>query len=119
MYTYCVNIIVKECKKSVCYIFQDRISYAKLIIEVNTMKELQSFLTSSELIIVYTVIGILLMGTAIFFITKKTYSHRKRKQNTKELNKLVGEVHEKLEEDKINKSRYYRRKCEYKTSTKS
>ena len=67
------------------------------------MKELQSFLTSSELIIVYTVIGILLMGTAIFFITKKTYSHRKRKQNTKELNKLVGEVHEKLEEDKINK----------------
>ena len=67
------------------------------------MKELQNFLTSQELIIIYVIIGVLILGTIIFFITKKTYNHRKRKQNTKELNKLVSEVHEKIEEDKINR----------------
>ena len=64
------------------------------------MKELQNFLTSQELIIIYVIIGVLILGTIIFFITKKTYNHRKRKQNTKELNKLVSEVHEKIEEEK-------------------
>lgn len=63
------------------------------------MNELLEFLTSKEIIVVYIVAAI---ACALFFIIHlidKTYYKRKRKHNTRELNKLVEEVNHQLEDE--------------------
>ncbi len=66
------------------------------------MEELQEFLLTEELLIVYAIVGVIMVIGIVFLIARKTYNGRKRKQNTKELNRLVDEVQERLEEDKNN-----------------
>lgn len=66
------------------------------------MEELQEFLLTEELLIVYAIVGVIMVIGIGFLIARKTYNGRKRKQNTKELNRLVDEVQERLEEDKNN-----------------
>lgn len=56
-----------------------------------------NFLTSKEIIIVYIVAGIACLLCFIIYLIDKTYMMRKRKHNTKELKKLVEDVHEELE----------------------
>ena len=63
------------------------------------MNELLEFLTSKEIIVVYIVAAV---ACALFFIIHlidKTYYKRKRKHNTRELNKLVEEVNHQLEDE--------------------
>lgn len=63
------------------------------------MNELLEFLTSKEIIVVYIVAAV---ACALFFIIHlidKTYYKRKRKNNTRELNKLVEEVNHQLEDE--------------------
>ena len=63
------------------------------------MNELINFLTSKEIIVVYAVAGVALFLCFIIYLIDKTYYKRKRKHNTRELNKLVEEVNRELEED--------------------
>ena len=63
------------------------------------MNELLEFLTSQEIIVVYIVAAIACFLCFIIYIIDKTYYKRKRKHNTRELNKLVEEVNHQLEEE--------------------
>lgn len=64
------------------------------------MNNIIDFLTSKEIIVVYAVAAVAsLLYFIISMIDKYSYK-RKRKQNTKELNRLVEDVSEKLEEEK-------------------
>ena len=63
------------------------------------MNELINFLTSKEIIVVYMVAGIACFLCFIIYLIDKTYYKRKRKHNTRELNKLVEEVNRELEEE--------------------
>lgn len=63
------------------------------------MNELINFLTSKEIIVVYMVAGVACFLCFIIYLIDKTYYKRKRKHNTKELNKLVEEVNRELEEE--------------------
>ena len=63
------------------------------------MNELLEFLTSKEIIVVYIVAAIACFLCFIVYIIDKTYYKRKRKHNTKELNKLVEEVNHQLAEE--------------------
>lgn len=65
------------------------------------MNDLIEFLTSREIIVVYIVVGIAIVLYFIITFIDKTYYKRIRKQNTKELNKLVDSVNEELEEHPI------------------
>ena len=63
------------------------------------MNELINFLTSKEIIVVYMVAGVACFLCFLIYLIDKTYYKRKRKHNTKELNKLVEEVNRELEEE--------------------
>lgn len=63
------------------------------------MNELINFLTSKEIIVVYMVAGVACFLCFIIYLIDKTYYKRKRKHNTRELNKLVDEVNRELEEE--------------------
>ena len=63
------------------------------------MNELIEFLTSKEIIVVYIVAAIACFLCFIVYIIDKTYYKRKRRHNTRELNKLVEEVNSQLEEE--------------------
>ena len=63
------------------------------------MNELINFLTSKEIIVVYIVAAVACFLCFIVYIIDKTYYKRKRKHNTRELNKLVEEVNHQLEEE--------------------
>ena len=63
------------------------------------MNELIEFLTSKEIIVVYIVAAVACFLCFIVYIIDKTYYKRRRKQNTRELNKLVEEVNHQLEEE--------------------
>ena len=63
------------------------------------MNELINFLTSKEIIVVYMVAGVACFLCFIIYLIDKTYYKRKRKHNTRELNKLVEEVNRELEEE--------------------
>ena len=63
------------------------------------MNDLLEFLTSKEIIVVYIVAAIACFLCFIVYIIDKSYYKRKRRHNTRELNKLVMEVNEQLEED--------------------
>lgn len=56
------------------------------------MNELLEFLTSKEIMVVYFVAGVAFLLCFIVYIIEKNTVKLKRKQNTKELNKLVDEV---------------------------
>lgn len=64
------------------------------------MEDLMDFLTSKEIIVVYIVTGLACLLCLIIYIIDKNHYKRKRRQNTKELNKLVEEVSEKIDNDK-------------------
>lgn len=64
------------------------------------MNDLIEFLTSKEIMVVYIVAAVACLLCFIIYLIDKSYYKRKRKQNTKELNKLVEEVSEKLHEEK-------------------
>ena len=71
-----------------------------IIVEVKAMNSIIAFLTSKEIIVVYLVAVVsCLLYFIISMIDKSSYK-RKRKQNTKELNKIVEEVNEQLENEK-------------------
>lgn len=59
------------------------------------MNELIEFLTSKEIIIVYIVASLACFLCFIIYLVEKNNDRLRRKQNTKELNKLVEEIHEK------------------------
>ena len=61
------------------------------------MNELIDFLSSGEMTIVYVVAAIAFILCMMIYIIDKSYEKRKRKHNTKELNKLVEKVTEELE----------------------
>ena len=64
------------------------------------MDNILSFLTSTEIIVVYVVGLIAILLCFIVYLVDKNYDKRKQRHNTKELNKLVEEVQERLEEEK-------------------
>lgn len=60
------------------------------------MTDLITFLTSEELLVVYTIVffgGILCL---VLYIAEKTYNKRNQKNNTKELNLLIEQMEEKI-----------------------
>ncbi len=57
------------------------------------MNELIEFLTSKEIIIVYIVASLACFLCFIIYLAEKNNDRLRRKQNTKELNKLVEEIH--------------------------
>ena len=63
------------------------------------MNELINFLTSKEIIVVYMVAGVACFLCFLIYLIDKTYYKRKRKHNTKELNKLLEEVNRELEQE--------------------
>ena len=63
------------------------------------MNELIEFLTSKEIIVVYIVVAVACVLCFAIYLIDKNYYKRKRRHNTKELNKLVEEVNEIIEED--------------------
>lgn len=64
------------------------------------MNNLMEFLTSKEIIVVYIVVGIACFLYFVIYLFDKTYYKRKRRQNTKELNKLVESVNLELGNNK-------------------
>lgn len=56
------------------------------------MNDLIEFLTSKEIIVVYIVAAIACLLCFVIYLIDKNYDKRKRKNNTKELNRLVEEV---------------------------
>lgn len=74
--------------------------YAKLnIVEVDIMRDLIEFLTSQEIMIVYAIAFGLCIFCVISYIVKINSSKYRMKNNTRELNKLVGEIKEKTSEE--------------------
>lgn len=65
------------------------------------MNDLIKLLTSQEIIIVYIVVGIACFLYFIIYLIDKSYYKRKRKHNTKELNRLVEDINSTLEFEKI------------------
>ena len=63
------------------------------------MNDLMDFLTTSEAMIVYIVIGISCLLCLIIYIIDKSTVKRRQRHNTKELNKLVEKVREEVHED--------------------
>lgn len=58
------------------------------------MNDLIEFLTSQEIIVVYILIGVACFLYFVIYLFDKTYYKRKRKQNTKELNKIIEDIKE-------------------------
>lgn len=61
------------------------------------MLETIEFLSSDEMIIVYVILAVAFVLFLIVFLVDKNYHKRKKKLNTKELNKLVEQVEEQEE----------------------
>lgn len=58
------------------------------------MHDLISFLTSKEIMIVYMVVGLACVLCFIIYLVEKNTDKRKRRSNTRELNKLVEQIQE-------------------------
>lgn len=58
------------------------------------MNDLIEFLTSQEIIVVYILIGIACFLYFVIVLFDKNYYKRKRKQNTKELNKIIEDINQ-------------------------
>ena len=63
------------------------------------MNDLLLFLTSKEIMIVYILIGVITALAIIVWLVERRVYKRKLRNNTKELNKLVSDVEERLEEE--------------------
>ncbi|MBQ2640297.1 MAG: hypothetical protein IJF92_06035 [Bacilli bacterium] len=63
------------------------------------MNDLVEFLTSTEIMVVYIVVGIACLLCFIIYLLDRSYYKRKRRHNTKELNKLVEKVQEEISEE--------------------
>lgn len=66
------------------------------------MRNIITFLTSKEIIVVYIVAGIACFLAFIIYLIDKNYDKRKQRHNTKELNKLVEEVADVLKEEQAS-----------------
>ena len=69
----------------------------RLVVEVERMSGLIKFLTTEEMIVVYVLIGIASVLYLIIYILDKSHDKRIKRQNTKELRKIVVEVSDKIE----------------------
>ncbi len=67
------------------------------------MNDIIDFLTSKEIIVVYIVVAVACLLCFVIYLIDKNYAKRKRRQNTKKLNKLVEDVNIKLEEENKDK----------------
>ena len=65
------------------------------------MNDIMEFLTSKEIIVVYIVAFVACVLCFIIYLVDKTYAKRKRRQNTKELNRLVEQVNNELQEENV------------------
>lgn len=63
------------------------------------MNNIVSFLTSTEMIIVYIVALVAIFICLFIYVFDKNSDRRRKKQNTKELKKLVSEVNDQLDEE--------------------
>lgn len=76
--------------------------YDRLILEVEIMNGLIEFLTTEEMIVVYVLVGIASVLYFVVYMLDKTSMKRKKRQNTRELQKIVLEdKKEVLEEPKL------------------
>lgn len=66
------------------------------------MRDLVEFLTSQEIMIVYAIAFGLCVFCVISYIVKINSSKYRMKNNTRELNKLVGEIKEKTSEEEVS-----------------
>lgn len=66
------------------------------------MRDLIEFLTSQEIMIVYAIAFGLCVFCVISYIVKINSSKYRMKNNTRELNKLVGEIKEKTSEEEVS-----------------
>lgn len=66
------------------------------------MRDLVEFLTSQEIMIVYAIAFGLCVFCAVSYIVKINSSKYRMKNNTRELNKLVGEIKEQTTEEEIS-----------------
>ena len=64
------------------------------------MNELIKFLTSTEVVIVYIVAGVLIALCLLIYAIDRGKEKRKKRHNTNELNKLVDKVQERIQEEK-------------------
>ena len=69
----------------------------RLVVEVERMSGLIKFLTTEEMIVVYALIGIASVLYLIIYILDKSHDKRIKRQNTKELRRIVEEVSNKIE----------------------
>ena len=63
------------------------------------MNDVVEFLTSQEIMVVYIVAAIACILCFIIYLVDKSYYKRKRRQNTKELNRLVDNIEEELSKE--------------------
>ena len=63
------------------------------------MDNLLEFLTSKEIIIVYMISGLACLMCFIIYLTEKNSQRLRKKHNTRELNKLVKKIKEKMPEE--------------------
>lgn len=68
------------------------------------MNEILEFLTSKEIIVVYIVVAVALLLCLIIYLVDKSYDKRKRRQNTRKLNRLVEDVNLRLQEEEEKES---------------
>lgn len=66
------------------------------------MRDLVEFLTSQEIMIIYAIAFGLCVFCVVSYIVKINSSKYRMKNNTRELNKLVGEIKEKTNEEEIS-----------------
>lgn len=66
------------------------------------MRDLVEFLTSQEIMIIYAIAFGLCIFCVVSYIVKINSSKYRMKNNTRELNKLVGEIKEKTNEEEIS-----------------
>ena len=69
------------------------------------MTDLMEFLTSTEVMVVYIVVGVVCFLCLIIYLLDKSYYKRMRRHNTKELNKVVEKAQEKLGEEVIEEEK--------------
>ena len=65
------------------------------------MTDLIEFLTSTEVMVVYIVVGVACFLCFIIYLLDRSYYKRMRRHNTKELNKIVEKAQEKLGEEVV------------------
>ncbi len=65
------------------------------------MRNVITFLTSKEIIVVYIVAAIACFLAFLIYLVDKSYDKRKQRHNTRELNKLVEEVSEVIAQEEV------------------